>query len=424
MRFLRFDGVAELPFDAKKPARVYAEGWQTWSPVGVLNLGEESARAANARDQKVMLRPGRPAPTGTIQAEGVLVVEPPGGPAIAWFAPEPAHEVPTLLVSATGLRARVAACGRVESLEAADMESALAAVGERLRVRAMREVPPGWCSWSCYFKHVTERDIIENVEAARRLELPIEVAQIDDGYETSIGDWLEVDPRFGSLRRCADEIRAAGMVPGIWIPPFMVDPRSNLATRHPDWLLPDVDAGEHWGVTMRILDVTQRAAAEHLCTVLQTFVDWGFGFFKLDFLYAGAIPGVSAYREGMQMIREAVGKDAILLIGGAPLLPSIGLCDAMRVGPDVLAEVDDPQPDVENLVRITSARSWMHGRLWTNDPDHVVARPEIKERERWASYVADYGGVRFSGDRLAALDERGVELTRLVLASSQSTPGR
>jgi alpha-galactosidase len=424
MRFLRFDRVAELPFDARKPARVYAEGWQTWSPVGVLNLGEESARAANARDQKVMLRPGRPVPPGTIQAEGVLVIEPPGGPAIAWFAPEPAREVPTLLVSAAGSRARVAADGRVESLEAADTESALAAVGERLRAPSVREVPPGWCSWSCYFKHVTERDVAENVEGARRLELPIEVAQIDDGYERTIGDWLDVDPRFGSLRGAAETIRSAGMTAGIWIPPFMVDPRSRLAAEHPDWLAPDVDAGAHWGADMRILDLRRADAAAYLREVLGTFREWGFGFFKLDFLYAGAMLGLESYREGMLLVRDAVGPEAILLIGGAPLLPSIGLCDAMRAGPDVLPEVDDPQPDVENLVRITSARSWMHGRLWTNDPDHVVARPEIKERERWASYVADYGGVRFSGDRLAALDQRGVELTRLVLGRSQSKPAR
>jgi alpha-galactosidase len=61
----------------------------------------------------------------------------------------------------------------------------------------------------------------------------------------------------------------------------------------------------------------------------------------------------------------------------------------------------------------------MNGRLWVNDPDHVVARADIKDREAWAEYVAGYGGVRFSGDRLAELDARGLELTRRAL----STPG-
>jgi len=417
MRSMRFDRVAELAHDAEHAARVYAEGWQTWSPLRMLRVGEESVRATSARDQKVMLRPGKPIPPGSIQAEGVLVIEPPGGPATAWYAPDPAREVPTLLVQVAGSRARVSADGPVETLEAPDLEAALRAVGERLGAPSLRSIPAGWCSWSCYFKHVTEAGVVENVNAATRLGLPIEIVQIDDGYESAIGDWLDVAPRFGSLRGASQAIRRAGMVPGLWIAPFMVDPRSRLAASHPDWLVRGEDAGEHWGVTMRILDATRRDAAAYLREVLATFVDWGFAFFKLDFLYAAAIPSVAAYREGMSLIRDAVGPDAILLIGGAPLLPSIGLCDAMRVGPDVLPEAAEPQPDVPALTRITSLRRWMNGRLWVNDPDHVVARPGMKDREQWADYVAGYGGVRFSGDRLAALDARGLELTRRALST-------
>lgn len=412
-----FEHVADVAHDTRRPARVYAEGWQTWSRVRVLRLGEESERAPDERAQTVLFRPGKPVPAGVIQAEGILVIAPEDGAARAWFGPMPAREVPTLRVELRGARAIVTADAEVEALEAADLESALAAVGERLRPGSLRSIPPGWCSWSYYFKHVTEADVAENVEAARRLELPIEVVQIDDGYERTIGDWLDVDPRFGSLRGAAEAITSAGLVAGIWIPPFMVDPRSALARDHPDWLAEGADAGTHWDVTMRILDVTDHGAADYLRRVLHTFRDWGYRFFKLDFLYSEAILSLDAYREGMSLVREAVGPDAILLIGGAPLLPSIGLCDAMRVGPDVLSEEPDPQPDLEPLHRITSLRAWMNGRLWVNDPDHVVARPEIRERETWAAYVDRYGGVRFSGDRLATLDARGLELTRRVLSS-------
>jgi alpha-galactosidase len=407
-----FARVDELRHDPRRAADVYAEGWQTWSPFRLLRLGEASERAASDRDQTVLFRPGKPVPPGVVQAEGVLAIGPPDGPAVAWFAPHPAREVPTLRVELKGDRALVTADGEVGRLEAPDLPSALAAVGRRMRAPAVRTVPTGWCSWSQYFKHVTEADVIENVEAARLLDLPIDVIQVDDGYESVIGDWLDVDRRFGSLRRAAEAIRGAGMIAGIWLPPFMVDPRSNLAAQHPDWLVAGADAGVHWDVTMRILDLTNRDAAAHLRAVLQTFLGWGFTFFKLDFLYAGAIVGLDHYREGMSLIRDTVGPDAVLLVGGAPLLPSVGLCDAMRVGPDVLPEVDDPQPDVERLKRITSLRSWMNGTLWVNDPDHIVARPGIRHREEWARYVEGYGGVRFSGDRLGELDELGVELTR------------
>ena len=208
------------------------------------------------------------------------------------------------------------------------------------------------------------------------------------------------------------------MQAGIWVPPFMVSPSSSLAKRQPDWLVPDLDAGEHWGQVMRILDIRNPAAADYISTIFRKFASWGYSLFKLDFLYAAAIPGLELYRQGMQLIRDAVGPEAILLIGGAPLLPSIGLCDVMRIGPDVLPEVADPQLDLENTVRITNLRAWMSGRLWLNDPDCLVVRPEIKRREEWAAHLQGYGGLRWSSDRLAALDARGLELTRRYLSGS------
>jgi alpha-galactosidase len=174
---------------------------------------------------------------------------------------------------------------------------------------------------------------------------------------------------------------------------------------------------------MRILDVTNPSAAEHLTNVFRTLAALGFTYHKVDFLYAGAIPGLDAYREGMRLIREAVGPAAIILACGAPILPSIGLCDAMRIGPDVLQETSDPQLDVETLMRITGLRSWMNGRLWVNDPDHLVARPDIKDREAWAAHLQGYGGQAFSSDRLATLDERGLELTRRFLRRPSAARG-
>ena len=409
---MRYQPVAEISPREYQDAIVYAEGWQSWSPLRMCRFGESSGRAPDGREQLVGWRPGKPVPEGVIQAEGVLAVAPAGRPARAWFAAEPSREVPTLRLTARG---ELTADGRVEELQAANLASVLAAVGDRLSAPKVAPIAPGWSSWSCYFDRVTEADVAENVEAALRLQLPIGIVQIDDGYQTAVGDWLDVRPTFGSLRRAAERTREAGMVPGIWVAPFMVDPQSSLATTHPDWLVQGADAGLHWDRRMRILDVTHPAAAEHLATVFRTLAGWGFGYFKLDFLYAGAVTGLEAYRTGLELIRAAIGPTATVLACGAPLLPSIGLCDAMRVGPDVLPETPDPQLDIETLTRVTGMRSWMNGRLWVNDPDHLVARPEIREREAWASYLETYGGVAFSSDRLTALDERGFELTRRVL---------
>jgi alpha-galactosidase len=298
-------------------------------------------------------------------------------------------------------------------------------VGERLRHGEPRSIPPGWSTWSCYFTEVTEADVAANVAAADRLELPIEIVQLDDGWQAEIGDWLDVSPRFGSLAATAERIVQSGRVPGIWTAPFLVGERSRLAREHPDWLVAGADAGENWDQRLHVLDVTQRAAAHHLEHVYRLLGELGFAFHKLDFLYAGALRDLDSYIEGLRIVRRGAGDDAILLGCGAPLLPSVGLVDAMRIGPDVIGIAADPKPmsaDIEHAQVTTAARAWMHERLWTNDPDHLLLRPGIAVRDAWAEHVAASGGLTFSSDRLAELDEHGLELTRRALRPSSTEP--
>ena len=131
--------------------------------------------------------------------------------------------------------------------------------------------------------------------------------------------------------------------------------------------------------------------------------------------------GVDAYRAGLALIRSAIG-DAYLLGCGAPTLASVGLVDAMRVGPDTATHVEptdgDPsQPGQRFAIANGVARAWQHGRFWVNDPDCLIARPAVAQREAWAAHVARYGGLRASSDRLRDLDEWGLTTTRRLLAS-------
>jgi len=416
-----FEPIGEIA-GAGGDASVYAEGWQSWSVAGVHRADGESARAPDEHRQTMGWRPGRPVPEGVTQAEGLLVLVVPDGLARAWFAPDPRREVPSLRVESAGGSVTVSADGPVVELEADGLAGALEAVGDRLSSGPVKAIPPGWCSWSSYFQKVTATDVIENLEAAIRLELPIEIVQIDDGYQTCVGDWLDVKDRFGSLQDAAARITAEGKRAGIWTAPFLVGAESALAAAHPDWLVEGADAGWNWNQRLRVLDVANPVAADHLARVYRTLAGWGFDYHKLDFLYAGALDGLEAYRQGLRLIREAVGADATLVGCGAPLLPSIGLVDAMRIGPDVLAEDPRAPPDLALVIRATSARAWMNGRLWVNDPDCLVVRPEIVERDAWAAHLEGYGGLAFSSDRLAGLDPHGLELTRRVLSSRSARP--
>ena len=63
--------------------------------------------------------------------------------------------------------------------------------------------------------------------------------------------------------------------------------------------------------------------------------------------HSGTDP-ITAYREGLEVIRDAAG-DAYLLGCGAPILPSVGLLDAMRVSPDTAPEWEPPSGDLARL---------------------------------------------------------------------------
>ena len=66
-------------------------------------------------------------------------------------------------------------------------------------------------------------------------------------------------------------------------------------------------------------------------------------FFKIAFVYAAALNGLrpdgsptsaQVYRQGLDLVRSAIGPEAYLLGCGMPLLPSVGKVDGMRIGAD------------------------------------------------------------------------------------------
>lgn len=432
-----FAEVAEIRILDRNRARVYEHGWQSWSPTGRYPIDlPRSPRPVRDIWQAMSFRPELPGPPSGFQSEGLLVVEPGDGTVRSWLAPRPDVSVPSIRARLDGDRVLVSANGPLDErgLEP-DIGSALASIGGALagvmRARPIHALGPGWCSWYGYWHEITDAVLDANIRAIDRLGLDVGVIQIDDGYQADIGDWLDGSGRIGSMGAAADRIRATGRTAGVWTAPFLVGENSRLAREHPDWLVGGVVAAHHWGQAIHVLDVTHPDASAHLVDVFSTLRRWGFTFHKIDFLFAGAMVGrrhgdadpIAAYREGLRLIRAGLGEDATILGCGAPLLPSIGLVDAMRVSPDVGHDLDHEsgdisQPSLRGALSAGRARAWMHGRLWTNDPDCLLAATHMADREGWADHIRNYGGLVMSGDRLDALDARGVGLTRELLRPS------
>jgi alpha-galactosidase len=305
-----------------------------------------------------------------------------------------------------------------------------------LGVGPLRSLPAVWCSWYHYFNQVGESDVLENLNAIDRLGLQVGVVQVDDGYQAEIGDWLDRSPRFPRpLADLAGRIGATGRRAGLWVAPLIASPGSRLAAQHPRWFVDGAYAGHNWGVELLAIDVTHPGAADWLQHVFQRFREWGFDYFKLDFLYAGAVEGhrhgqasgLAAYREALRLIREAAGPDALLLASGAPMLPSVGLVDAMRVGPDIALYYEPHDGDLSAPSQLSAvlagrARAFEQGRFWVNDPDCLLTRPELDRREEWAEHIERFGGLRASSDRLVNLDSWGLETSRRLLRPASIEP--
>ncbi len=255
------------------------------------------------------------------------------------------------------------------------------------------KVPRVWCSWYSLYRFIHEK-LLRRI-LGKLGDLPFDVIQIDDGWQISTGDW-QANHKFPSgMADLAARIRESGRQAGLWLSPFIVTPDSSIYNHHPDWLLRDeqgkaVFAGRNWSGMTYALDVTHPAVLEWLEETIARVVEWGYSYLKLDFLYAAALPGrryqdiprEAAYRQAMQLVRRTAPR-AYLLACGAPILPSLGLCDGIRIGPDVTpywlnrplsAWLNNPNhPSTQNALRTCLHRLWLKP-LIDIDPDVVYFR--------------------------------------------------
>lgn len=263
----------------------------------------------------------------------------------------------------------------------------------------------GWCSWYNYFEEIDFDELKKNVEIISRLaksgDIPFDLIQLDDGYQADIGDWTVTNSKFPSLDEISGLIRAHDLKPGIWVAPFSASETSSLFLKHKDWLVKDSGgkpkrAYRNWGKDIFSVDTTNPEARDFLRETMTRIRDAGFEYVKIDFLFAGAIPGrryepdvtpVEAYIRGLEIIREGLGSEVFIVGCGAPLLPSVGFVDAMRIGADTAPSWNSDVPDngipsFKNSIRNALTRAFMHERLWLNDPDTIILRGSDAELSR------------------------------------------
>lgn len=216
--------------------------------------------------------------------------------------------------------------------------------------RAPARPPGGWFSWNEHFSAIDEALIQANasVVAQKLAPLGMKLVEIDDGWEVAWGDWTANASFPSGMASIGSYITGKGLVAGVWMAPFLVDVTSAPAKSADPSLFLQGEGGaplvhQPSGSTKQyyVLDGTNDASMALATKAIEALYAAGFRYFKLDYLYAGALAGghhasgatgAEALAAGLAKLRAAAGKGGIIDACGAPILPVLGWADALRVG--------------------------------------------------------------------------------------------
>lgn len=314
-------------------------------------------------------------------------------------------------------------------------------------------IPSVYCTWYFYGRtDLTPGVVREELDWFRKESWPLDVFQLDSGWEKCFGDWIPGRHwEEWTLEETAAHIASAGFQPGIWTCPFLADQRSDLAAAHPEWILRDPDGEPVYFRAARedhyVLDATHPEVMAWLGDLYRRLLAAGFTYHKLDFTRAlvpaspcsyhnSELTKAQVYRTSMELIREALGDEAYLLVCGGLYLPVAGLADGQRSGSDVRGQWEQPRADAR--LRQNLLRTWM-APLWHADPDSAMIRRrdqpfnenpislgKLNDEEARTIVVNQYlgGGLACFTERMPELDADRAALYRHLLPplGAASTP--
>lgn len=358
------------------------------------------------------------------------------------------------------------------------LEEWAGAVARRYRPPIRREAPPvGWLGWSWidFSVETPESQLRRNLRAIRErlsgygLEyIWVSIANLRDGLP---GNWLETNERFfpAGFRKAVDEIRRAGLKPGLWTGLFMLnrdsvafgENRANLF-RDPVTGKPQARGRWLWANAAKDgrepvnhgLDCSHPASIAFLERVYAAYREWGIRYYMLDFLGYGD-PGEAGYhdrslirgpairRRGLAAARAAAREDTHLLTAAGSTVDNVGLVDTMRIGVDYgegrqlqprfpsypatyvvngsFGSCGSPQ---ENCLQNTAAYFFTHRKLFLNGQNMLTVDRPIPRNE--AEFSATLFGMTGSpvmlGDDLEMISEDRLGMIRKILPRPEDWP--
>ncbi|MDE6967561.1 MAG: alpha-galactosidase [Clostridia bacterium] len=289
----------------------------------------------------------------------------------------------------------------------------------------------GYTSWYNYYGNINNEIISRDLDSLAKSPVKLDIMQIDDGYQTAVGDWLSVDKaKFPEgMAKVAEDIHNHDMLAGLWLAPFSAQRSSKIAHEHKDWLIKDEKgyhflAGMNWG-GYYTLDIYNPEAREYIKNVFNTVLnEWKYDMVKLDFLFSVAIVPYGNKTRGQIMcdavdfLRECCSLKLVLGCG-VPLFPAFGKFDFCRIGADqalvweknnYFTLYNNEIVSTPNAVTNTIFRRHLDGRAFCNDPDVFLLRDSnikttFEQRKLLAKLNKIFGNLLFMSDNISEYNE-------------------
>lgn len=326
-----------------------------------------------------------------------------------------------------------------------------------LSLKGNHKVPTGWMSWNTYFDKATAEDNLTEARIGRKYLQPFgcEIWHIEswqgnsDKLPVSSFHNMNLEVNAGQfpegMKALADDIRALGFKPGIWLAPFGTG-NSDFYREHTDWFLHRADGSpiSCWNGKYT-LDPTVPEALRHVEAIFRTASrDWGYDYFKVDGM-SGRGPSYCAHlyeRDDVrkcfrnpscpnpfelcvQAIRRGIGEDKYMLAcQGHATGPEATYAQASRLGADIVhPNCPVVWEGVMNQARCFLNQAFSHNIVMICDPDTLLVRDLPMEQARVsATVIALPGQLTFFGDKLAGLPAEKMKILQQVLPVTDVRP--
>ncbi|MFO7445003.1 MAG: alpha-galactosidase [Ignavibacteriaceae bacterium] len=163
----------------------------------------------------------------------------------------------------------------------------------------IQEAPAGsyeaaWCAWG-YERDFNVKEVLGTLPKVK--ELGYKWAVLDDGWQTSEGDWYLHPAKFPNgdkdMIAFVNKIKEAGLKAQLWWAPLAVDPGTDLIKEHPDMLLLNKDGSKQdisWWDSYYLCPAYDKTLSYTKDLVIKIMKDWGYEGLKIDGQHLNGVP--------------------------------------------------------------------------------------------------------------------------------------